>query len=193
VLGSNGPRFFNADGTAGPKANGPAINSGSPDWNSAGQMLIADKQHANLIQSWNVDGSGRNLVRGWGFAFHSPTWNADGSRFATGASDKALHIFKPDGTRDKVLMGHHDVVTHAAWNSSANVIVSSGADNSVRCWDDGSGKLTWVAVALRGHRAVTFSSSGKLISGDETVAKSEVVVVRTNSNGSSFETAKDGR
>lgn len=191
VLGSKGPKFFKADGSAGPKANGPAISSGSPDWNSAGQMLLADKQDTNLIQSWNVDGSGQNLVRGWGFAFHSPTWNADGSRFATGGSDKALHVFKSDGTSDKVLMGHHDVVTQAAWNSSANVIVSSGADNSVRCWDVASGKLNWVAVALRGHRAVTWNSRGELLAGSEDVANEEIVFVRSGEEGSSLATPSE--
>ena len=193
VLGSKGPKFFNADGTAGPATNGPAISSGSPDWNSAGQMLIADHGNTNLIQSWNADGSGRHLVRGWGFAFHSPTWNADGSRFATGGSDKAVHIFTPDGAADKVLVGHHDVVTHSAWSSTANVIVSSGSDNSIRCRNAGSGQPNWVAVALRGHRAVTWSSRGERIGGEENVAEEEFVFVRSSEEGSSLTTPSEAK
>ena len=90
-------------------------------------------------------------------------------------------------------MGHHDVVTHAAWSSAANVIVSSGSDNSVRCWDAASGKLNWVAVALRGHRAATFNPRGELIAGSEDVANEEIVVVRSGEEGSSLAIPAEGK
>jgi len=193
ALGSNGIQFFKPDGSPGPVAEGPSVNATSPHWNSAGQLLVADRNSSNLVQLWSADGKGRNLVRGWGFGFHSPHWNGAGTQFVTGGSDKAVYIFAPDGTLQSVMSGHHDTVSHTAWNPSSDLVVSAATDNTIRCWNASAGKPAWTAVCLRDHQTVTFNANGQLISGDANVAETELVFVHTTAAGTSLSRPSEAR
>ena len=154
--------------------------------NSAGQLLIADRNSSNLVQLWSADGKGRNLVRGWRFGFHSPCWNGEGTRFVTGGSDKAVYIFAPDGTLQSVMSEHHDTVSYTAWNPDSNLVVSAANDNTIRCWNATAGEPARTAVCPRDHRTVTFNATGHLINGDADVAETELVCVHTTADGTSL-------
>ena len=188
TLSESGVRFFNPDGTQGRLAEGPSINPVSPHWNASGDLLVADRNSTNIVQLWNAHGQGRHVARGWGIRLGSPNWNAAGDRFAAGCSDKAVYILRPDGATSKVLRGHHDTVDHTAWSPSANRVVSSANDNTIRCWDTETGNPAWVAVTLKGHRTLTYAANGRLIGGDSDAAEDELVFVRTTGNGTALAT-----
>lgn len=189
ALSKSGVRFFNPDGTQGRLAEGPSINPVSPHWNTAGDLLVADRNSTNIVQLWNAKGQGRHVARGWGTRLGSPSWNGTGDQFASGCSDKAVYILRPtDGATSKVLRGHHDTVDHTAWSPSANRIVSSANDNTIRCWDVETGTPAWVAVTLKDHQTLTYAPTGQLISGDSDIAEDELVFIRTTGEGTALTT-----
>nr|CAH8860556.1 unnamed protein product [Trichobilharzia regenti] len=76
---------------------------------------------------------------GYGGKIHTLGWNNNGSRLASGSSDKLVNIYSLESTRlVKVhsFRGHNESVDQLCWHPSDNDIVATvGADGAVRLWD----------------------------------------------------------
>ncbi|VDQ17747.1 unnamed protein product [Trichobilharzia regenti] len=65
---------------------------------------------------------------GYGGKIHTLGWNNNGSRLASGSSDKLVKVHS--------FRGHNESVDQLCWHPSDNDIVATvGADGAVRLWD----------------------------------------------------------
>ena len=97
-------------------------------------------------------------------------FSPDGSRIASGATDKTFHQWDVVTGRivSNALTGHGDVVSCMAFSPDGTRIVSGSEDNAIRLWDAVSGKPA--NVTLTGHNqavsCVAFSPDGtRIVSG----------------------------
>ena len=182
-LSSSGLHFLKPDTAPGVSSQMGSSKPTVPTWSKDGGLLTINVDSSNTIQHWKTDGSGRNLVKGWGHRFFSPSWNPAGSKFAAGGSDCAVYILDQQTKQHGTFAGHHDSANIVAWNPKADLIVSTANDNTVRCWKS-NGEQAWVAVNLRDHRAATVDGNGRLIGTDTALADSELVFITVDGDRS---------
>jgi len=59
---------------------------------------------------------------------------------ASGSDDKTVRIFNlEDGTCQKVLKGHSDMVFAVAWSPDGKMLASGSRDDSVKLWSPETG------------------------------------------------------
>ncbi len=76
-------------------------------------------------------------------------WSPDGSRVASGSSDKSVQIWNASsGKRIFTYRGHSDEITAVTWSPDSKYIASGSTDKSVQTWDASTGTLLY---AYRGH------------------------------------------
>ena len=74
-------------------------------------------------------------------AVTSVAFSSDGTRIASGSSDRSVTIWEVEtGTLLLTLQGHTGGVTSVAFNSKGDKIVSGGEDETVKVWDAKSGE-----------------------------------------------------
>jgi WD40 repeat protein len=95
-------------------------------------------------------------------------WSADGRYFAAAGVDHIVRVMAISGTSEPVqLRGHTEHITSLSFHPSANILLSTSADESARLWKLGvNGRLIDVLV-LRGHKDRV--GSGVFASGGSTI------------------------
>jgi GTPase SAR1 family protein/predicted MPP superfamily phosphohydrolase len=108
--------------------------------------------------------SGKETLRleGHSQSVRSVAWNRDGSRLASGSSDKTVRVWDAVSGKETLrLEGHRDWVWSVAWNRDGSRLASGSDDQTVRVWDAVSGKET---LRLEGHsqsvRSVAWNRDG---------------------------------
>jgi WD40 repeat protein len=88
-------------------------------------------------------------VRGHDAALLSAAFSPDGQRIVSASSDKAVRVWRADGSGELlVLRGHDDRVSGAEFSPAGRYIVSASKDKTIRIWRaDGTGQ----PVILAGH------------------------------------------
>ncbi|KIM76284.1 hypothetical protein PILCRDRAFT_826459 [Piloderma croceum F 1598] len=117
------------------------------------------------------------LITGHAAEVHSVAISPDGTRIASGSSDRTIRVWDATSGAEVLppLQGHRDRVLSVAFSPVGNCIASGSADKTIRVWDAISG--TEVLRPLRGHDdwivSVAFS-----LGGDRIVSASEDKTVR---------------
>ncbi len=79
----------------------------------------------------------------------SVAFNSDGTRIASGSTDRTIKVWDPaTGNERLTLKGHLGAVTCAVFTPDGKRIVSGGSDSTLRIWDATSGQEI---LTLRGH------------------------------------------
>ncbi|HEU4405340.1 MAG TPA: serine/threonine-protein kinase [Polyangiaceae bacterium] len=84
-------------------------------------------------------------------------WSPDGRHLVSASVDRALRVWRADGTGEpRVLRGHDDSIYAAAWSPDGRRLVSASKDTTLRVWPaDGAGE----PLVLRGHEAPVLSAA----------------------------------
>ena len=111
--------------------------------------------------------SGEIEFNGWCAAEHKDLINAAAFAadwVATASQDKTIQIRSLDGKLLKTLTGHAAAVVCVAASPDGKVLVSGGADSTIRVWDPSTGELKRT-IANHGDRvnAVAWSPDGKYL------------------------------
>ncbi|MDM8564706.1 Calx-beta domain-containing protein [Candidatus Halobeggiatoa sp. HSG11] len=114
----------------------------SPD----GQLIVTASAD-NTAQLWNIDGEKLfTLQHEQGVQY--ATLSNDGKQIITVASNTA-HLWNVEtGTENFVLIGHKDMIEHAAFSHDDQYLVTTSWDNTARIWDVNTGLENLV---LKGH------------------------------------------
>jgi WD40 repeat protein len=83
---------------------------------------------------------------------------------ATGSADRTIGLLGPDGVRRRTLEGHTGAVLAVAVSPDGSLLVSGGADATLRVWDPSGGRLLRV-LANHGDRvnALAWSPDGRYL------------------------------
>ncbi len=80
---------------------------------------------------------------------HAVAFDPSSRRFATGSSDKTVHIYDIEsGELVQTLAGHEDAVVSVRFSSDGKQLLSAGFDNTARLWNAETGELE---QTLKGH------------------------------------------
>ena len=96
------------------------------------------------MQIWNADGSGQPFIYeghtyyAWVVSVASVAWSPDGTRIASGSSDRVVQVWNADGSGEAfIYKGHSDEVLSVAWFPDGTRIASTSRDKSVQVWSAG--------------------------------------------------------
>lgn len=126
-------------------------------WAPDGSFLLSGGKDAHL----NVWAATTNFARiesipAHNYAIYSIVWSPEGNYFATGSRDKTVKIWDP-ATRNLLVRinrerynGHHNSVNRLLWSEYHDLLISTGDDRAVLCWEihDG-GREVLKALGLR--------------------------------------------
>jgi serine/threonine protein kinase/Tol biopolymer transport system component len=107
-------------------------------------------------------------------AVFSVAWSPDGTRIASGGTDKTAQVWRAaDGGLFNTYAGHTNAVDYVAWSPDSTRVASASEDKTIQVWDATTGNVFFTCVGHTGgvHCAV-FSPDGTRIasgSGDNTV------------------------
>lgn len=95
------------------------------------------------------------------------TRRIDPTRFATGAFDSAVRIWRFDDLRLLAELDHGSLVFSLSMSSDLSCLVSGGGGN-VRLWDLSSGECVWQIEQLGGHVMATIDRARRQIAAADT-------------------------
>ncbi|KAK4519805.1 uncharacterized protein ATC70_010047 [Mucor velutinosus] len=116
---------------------------------------------------------------------HSVAWNADGRRLASGSVDKTARVWSPQRSTDvkysTELKGHTGSVDQLDWNPThPDRLATASSDQTVRIWDQRSGKCT-AKVDTEGENInICWSPDGNDIAVGDKNDKITFIDTRTN-------------
>jgi len=87
-------------------------------------------------------------------------WSPDGKLLATGCTDKRAYVWDPkDANPQAVLEGHNGKIADLAFHPTADILATSGEDDSIRLWDLQSRRQ--IAIHPGGGLQLQFSPDGR--------------------------------
>jgi len=134
---------------------------------------VATASHDFTVKIWNLNGTEQSTLRGHERKVNNATFNPDGTRIITAASDNTARIWDLSGEQIGVLM-HESEVNDAAVSPDGKLIATACRDKTARIWNFKGEQLE----ILRGHSLavtnVAFSPTGAHIG---TVSKDGVGLI----------------
>lgn len=116
---------------------------------SADGLSILTTSFDQTARIWNANGQGEPVVlRGSESAVRAGAFSPDGKRVVTVSDDKKVRIWRRDGTLERDLSGHTDIITSVSWSPDGVFVLTTSMDRTARVWRaDGSRQPT----VLKGH------------------------------------------
>jgi WD40 repeat protein len=173
-------RLWKPDGGEGPVIN--VVSPGSLAWSPTGDLLaVACTQGAkeSRLTLWNADGTpGPDVVLS--SDVRRLAWSPDGQKLAGAERSGAVKIWTRAGVHEKTLTAvpsdAKNLNLPVTWSKDGR-IVAAGEDRTLRCWDEATGNLLWVAAAFSGGDFAVVGADGKSVGSLLAAEKSLVYLV----------------
>lgn len=120
-----------------------------------------EKQMLSILMQTIYETQERNRLVGHGSWVTAAAYSPDGQIIASGSIDRAIKLWKPDGTLIKTLAGHTQGITDLGFSPDGKILASASSDRSIKLWQaDGT-----LIKTLTGHEEsvlrVRFSADGR--------------------------------
>lgn len=124
---------------------------------------VASGGEDNSIRMWNPDSDGKQIrqVGGFGGTVFRLRFSPDGQFLAAASGDKAVHIFKANGSSVRKLQGHQDWIYSLAISRDSKTIASGSWDGDVRLWNLADGKPIRNFLAAPGFKPAPARSAAR--------------------------------
>lgn len=124
---------------------------------------VASGGEDNSIRMWNPDADGKQIrqVGGFGGTVFRLRFSPDGQFLAAASGDKAVHIFKANGSSVRTLQGHQDWIYSLAISRDSKTVASGSWDGDVRLWNLADGKPIRNFLAAPGFKPAPARSAAR--------------------------------
>lgn len=138
--------------------------------------IVATGHDDGSIRLWDLPtGKEKATLNGHRQPISALRFSSDGELLAAAAEDRAITVWKSDGTLVRTMTGHTDRIPAVAWKPRTRQLVSAGWDTTARIWDIDTGEPV---ILLNSHAdqvvTLAFSPDGSLLACADTAANIHV-------------------
>jgi WD40 repeat protein len=114
------------------------------------------------VSLWDLDD--RAEIATFASGVTALAWHPDGTRLATAALDRSIHVWDTDCQELLAeLFGHDDMPRAVAFSPDGKLLASGGDDRTVRLWDVDSGEELAARELDTQVQALSFSPDGRYL------------------------------